>query len=261
MTALDTLTTTTIDYTPETNDQPPRIWWHNGDKKTKTPGSFYTKIDELGEAPGEPWQPDDRFDNEEGFSAKQLNIAIIGHRGQAYRQDGADSPRVWLRQYEPGALIYTEVLCLVEGITQPVVWACKGLTGKAVTGKGDGIVDRYKLVLLREVEKQVKKALPPWSFWLPIASEVDQSNKLVFSDTGYGSTITRPRIHWPSTNVKELIDTLFVGKDLLELGASIRTEYKDWFAVRRANEEAEPQPVTVPARNVPTPLSEEDLPF
>lgn len=265
--ALETLSTLDIDYQTETSDQPPRIWWHNGDKRSKTPGSFYTKLDEIGVEPAAPWQSDDRFDNEDGFATNKLNVAIIGHRSQAFKQDNADSPWIWLTKWEKGARIYTEVLCIVEGIDEPVVWACKGMTGKAVTGKGDGIIDRYKTALLREAEKLSKRTLPPWSFWLPIASEVDASGKLVYADTGFGSFITRPRIHWPAGHkVDAVINMLFVGKELIERGAEIRNQYADWFKARRVNDEApvaaeqEAEEDAPPQRNVPQPLSEDDIP-
>ncbi len=41
---------------------PPRAWWYNGNKAARTPGVFYTKLDELGTEPADPWLPSTRFD-------------------------------------------------------------------------------------------------------------------------------------------------------------------------------------------------------
>jgi hypothetical protein len=268
---LDTMATAEIDYTPEQQDRPPYFWWHNGDKKSKTPGSFYTKLAELGDAPGDPWQSDDRFDGEEGYSVRALHVAVIGYKMQAFTEEGEGrmKRKIWHAKWEKGRRLYTEVLCFVEGISGPVVWACKGLTGKAITGKGAGILSQYRETLLKEAEKRARKAVPPWSFWLPITSAVDASGKTVYTDTGFGSFVTLPALDWGKRTTDELINQLFVGGDLLADGARIRKEYETWLKTPHTNEasddgaddEEAPPP---PRRNVPQPISEDaedDMPF
>lgn len=256
MSFADQISGATIPQVEMSTDEPPRIWWHNGVKNAKTSGNFYTKETELLHAPNPPWAQVDRFDGEVGFTTERLSIAVIGHRAQAFIRNGKDTPPTWLTKWEKGAQIYTEMLCFVPGIDGPVVWAMRGLTGKAVTGKG-GILGTYQAGLLRDASKVAGKALPLWTFWLPIATLRDTAGKIVYSDTGHGSTVTPPALYLP----KDALDTLYVGNDMLSEGALIREQYADWFKRRRGNEAAEETPAAPAYRNAPQQVEDdEDVP-
>jgi hypothetical protein len=208
----------------------PRIWWHNGDRKSKSPGDFYTKQDEFAAGLGGPWSSDGRFDGEVGFSTRTLRIAPLAWRSQPFR-DAKDAtgrrdrsvPRAWFLRWEQGMQLYTEVLCLIEGYDGPVIWCSDGLTGKAVSGKG-GILKAYQGGLLAEASRVAGRQMPPWAFWLPIASKL-AGDKVAYEDTGYGSFVTPPALHLPESP----LDTLFVGPDVIARGAEIlNTSHRDW---------------------------------
>lgn len=236
MSALDTLRTTELDYTPEANDGLPVMWWHNGDKKAKTAGSFYVKADSLYAPPAEPWQPVERFDNEDGFTCDFAHVVVIGYRMQAYRQESKDAPVIWLSQYEAGARFRTEALCIVEGINGLVVWSMKGLVGKAFTARNGGILETYKSTLLRDAATKAGRTLPVWTFWLPITSETDASGKIIYKDTGHGSFVTPPVLAFPTAkSTDELIEEYFVKAEMYRDGAAWHKEYEQWFKARRGN--------------------------
>lgn len=211
--------------------EPPRIWFHNGDRKSKTAGSFYTKDAEFPGGLGAPWADDDRFDGETGFSTQTLKVAVLSYRSQPFSktQDEQGRDRVKFEQHwEKGMSILTELLCLIEGNDEPVVWSMKGLTGKAVTGKG-GILQQYKNGLMKDASRLAGQGLPPWAFWLPVASKRTADGKIAYEDTGYGSFITPPALTLPENP----LDALFGGQDLIDRGEAALHQYPTWAETRR----------------------------
>ena len=132
-------------FTPDTTERSaemyPRIWWYNGAKQAGTAGHFYTTEREIAQCPY-GWMQVQRYDDEVGYTADTLRIAVIRKRSQAYSEDRSSGMTVktWHEHYKfnAGYRIYTELLCLVEGIHVPVVWVVKGMTGKAVFGLRSG---------------------------------------------------------------------------------------------------------------------------
>jgi hypothetical protein len=253
-------------------DGPPRMYWHNGNRQAGTGGSFYLKAAELGgvdQEPGKPWQACERFQGEQGYSTETLRIAVLGYRAQAFKEDG--DRRVWLAEWTEGARFQTELLCLVQGLEAwaPVVWVAKGLTGKAMTAKGTGVLAQYREALLKPASQEAGRALPLWTFWLPITT-LKKDGAVVYSDTGFKSVVTPPMIH-PQALDASKAEKLFVGADLYRLGADIRVEYDGWLRQRRGGVEATeqasdelfddpsgPRPAAQSKRAV---IDEESLPF
>lgn len=256
-----------IHTTKTASFDPPKFWWHNGDRKAKTPGTFYARAADYPEGLGAPWAAEDRFDNEQGFAAAELKIAVLLQRSQPFREVKDDTGKTtgveWLTQWAKGDKILTELLCLVEGYEQPVVWSMKGMTAKAVVGRG-GILWAYRDGLLKTACKLARRALPQWSFWLPIASKRTTDGKIAYEDTGFSSFITPPALHFPDN----AIDTLFGGQALIDRGEDALALYPDWAEFRRLpgnTVEADAVVETVPAlpaarRNVPQPITDADLP-
>lgn len=261
MNALNALKTSTVATVQQEEQRPPRIYWRNGAKQARTPGFFYVKADELNEAPAAPWEPCNLYDNETGFKVEAISIAPIMQRQQAFKVEGQDrdARTIWLTAYEPGAKLYTEVLCFVEGISEPCVWCIKGMTGKAVTGKG-GILNQYKHGLLRTASQAVGKQLNTWAFWLPIGGAVDAKGQTLYEDTGFKSFTTPPALHWPAYEVMEdLIDSQFTG-DLYAQGEQVYREFLAWREQRRGNVAPEPVAAPVVAAGWQT-ESDDDLQF
>ncbi len=239
-TFLDTMINLDVPTFDDHADQPPRMYWHNGDKRARTAGSFYIKADELIATPDAPWERVERFQDEIGFTASLLKVAVIGYRQQPFVDDKETRTRRWLTHWEPGALIYTEVLCLVAGIDVPVVWCAKGLTGRAITGKG-GILAQYRSTLLRAAETSAGKPLPPWTFWLPITAAVDAQERPVYTDTGHGSFVTPPILHPQALETStKIMDRLFVGAQWVQYGVGIRQQFDAWLRERRGQAPAAP---------------------
>lgn len=266
MSFADQITALAIPDTKTVSFEPPRMWWHNGDRKSKTGGSFYTRASEFPEGLGEPWNAEERFEGEQGFATLKLNIAVLAYRSQPFRkyQDAAGRDRVeYATKWEKGMSIHTEVLCMVQGYTTgAVVWSMKGMTGQAVTGKS-GIIRSYVDGLLREAGRVAKRGLPLWSFWLPISSKLLSGDKIAYEDTGFGSFVTPPALHLPVNPM----DTLFVGQDMLTYGADLLREHEGWADARRLPEGTvnaeytveEPRQIAAPGgRNVPQPVADDD---
>lgn len=232
----------------------PRIWWHHGDRKAKTPGSFYTRSEDwVGDLPA-PWTADDRFDGETGWAATVLKILPITYRNQPFRriEQGGKTRREYVARWEQGMSIHTELLCLVEGLEGPVVWSMKGMTGAAVTGKG-GIFPQARQALIGPAEKALKKKVPMHAFWLPIGQRL-KDGKPDYVTLEQGSVITPPALRMPDLDGRDLLNALYAGKATIEYAGELREQYEGWRHERRS---AEPMDEVAPApvgRNVPQPV-------
>lgn len=216
----------------EPRDGPPRIWWRNGSKQGRTPGFFYTKASDHPDALPEPWKASNRYDDEDGYEAPALTLALIGYRTEPFvsiEENGQKRMR-FLAEYTPGASIYTEWLIAVDDLPYPCVLCAKGLTGKALADA----LRQHKASVHKLGEKQAKRALPLWSFWMQLEGEKNAKGGVVFTPTGHGSDVTRPVLTLPTYPEADLLEHLFVGADVLAAGIEIRNEYADWLKERRA---------------------------
>lgn len=215
------------------HEGPPRINWLNGVAQARTGGVFYTKArHHSGDLPA-PWGLSQRFDDEEGYEAPDLTVALIGYRSEPFRieTDASGKKRYqFFLKWEPGLSIYTEWLVMVDGLDYPCVLASKGMTGMAL---GDAL-KLYRQRVLRPAEKRQKRALPLWSFWMSLSTEKDARGRVIYTDTGHGSKVTRPVLVLPDMDEDDLLETLFVGADVLTRGVDIRAEYEAWFKERRS---------------------------
>lgn len=236
---------------PEFSDQPdelPRIGWRNGAKQARTGGFFYAKADDLLDRPAAPWEPVTIYDDEPGYYAKRLSVAVIATRTQPFfpETDASGKKHMrWLTQWESGAQLYTEWLCFAEGLgNYPVILYSKGLTGKALADA----LRTFRAKVLKPAERIAGRRLPSWTFWMPIATLVNEKGGVVYSDTGHGSVVTPPALYLPGGNEVAILDALAVDETLLALGVSVREEYAAWHSEKRGNL---PAPVVAPTDNAP----------
>lgn len=246
--------------------EPGRLsWLHGATGQIKTPGCFYAKDTAFVEAPDAPWSTDERYidQGETGYSAPELRIAFIANRSQWFLpgEDRGDLP-TWLHGYQEGAKKLTEYLIQVDGIVEPMVLS---VSGKYKAGPIADIMSAYKRGALAQAMRKVKRTLPAWSFWLPIANKRQDGKTAYLKATDgdgkeYGSVVTPPALSGPpaARSVQEIID-----------GGEIRLQYADWARYTRTQQGVAEASYTVdtprqlaPGRNVPQPIEEEvDLPF
>jgi hypothetical protein len=234
--------------------QLPKIWWFNGvDAKTvRTNGEFYTKLNGC----KTPWNESNRFPDESGYSAPSLHWAPIYYREQWFTSDGQETR--WLAHYEKGARKYAEQLGFAAGIDEPIILVTKGMTARAIYGKG-GIFDEYQKTIGAFAMTLAKTTLPGWAFYIPMTAPTDKKGNPVYTETGKGSVVTLPVINPKFGATRDDLKTLYVGSEMLQLGAVIQKEYKGWADERRGNVAPIDEPA--PGRNVPQSLDEPILPF
>lgn len=246
--------------------------WLHGVKAAKTPGVFYAKDTEFGAPPAAPWVPDDRFNEGErpemGYSAAALRLAIIGARSQwfvEHKTDQGYTRREWIRGYQEGAKKQVEWMCFVEGVDAPMI-----LTASKIS-KSRPIIEalaQYRRGVLRQASLKLRRNMPLWSFWLPLAGATQPDGKPVYTEVtgkdGSSSFVTYPKVALPA----DAIDTLFVGVDLLTYGAELSRQYADWFKEVRTPDgvvegEIVEEVLALPAgRNVPVAVDDDSaLPF
>lgn len=260
------------------------FYWLHGTNQggAKTPGVFYVKDTELAEPPDAPWQADNRYEDqaepESGYSAALLKIAPIVWHSQWYLSERDDDgeqvrrkgPRNWISGYEAGAQKHTDLICLVEGIPDPLVLSADG---KNKSGALSDIIRIYRNGLLRKADFQARKRgkrAVPWMFWLPIAQKKRSDGstdyvKVVNPKTGKetGSVVTPPTLYLPP----DAIESLLVTEEQLRLGGEIFAAYLEWSRelrqppnVTNAQYTITNTPQLAAGRNVPQPI-EDDEPF
>jgi hypothetical protein len=221
------------------------FYWLHGTNKggAKTNGVFYIKDTELAEPPAAPWQADERYEDqtepEYGYSTALLRIAPIIWHSQWYMperdEDGEQvrrkGPRDWRDHYESGMQKHTDLICLVEGIDDPLVLSADG---KYKSGALIDIIRMYRNGLLRKADFQARKRgkrAVPWMFWLPIAQKKRADGTAEYVDvidpkTGKktGSVVTPPTLYLPP----DAIESLLVTEDQLKLGGEIFTAFLRW---------------------------------
>lgn len=257
MSFLDTINT--IDDIPEGGDLPlGSITWMHGNKAGKTPGAFFGKATEFSGTPAAPWLPDDRFDDDPGYSAPVLKLAFIAWRAQWYKQDES-GPKIWLADYEQGAKKQVEYIVFAQGCDDPMLLTLPKFTkAKPI----QDIVKEYRDGLLKQASRLAKRALPLWSFWVPIQGK-QKDGKSVYEEVqrngaGTGAHVTYPVAVWGDNPM----DTLFVGEDLLRKGAEVARTYGRWVDERRLpagvveGEVVQPRQLSAP-RNVPQPIADD----
>jgi hypothetical protein len=239
-----------LGYKSEVAQQFPRVWFHNGIKAATTHGEWYTSERELnGLTTAKPWVAKEKFDGEDGYVASSFRFAPIMTRSQAFMTNDAQET-IWLKHYTKGARIYTEYLCIVESITTqagayvPVVFATKGLVGKAVA---NNIKD------FRKASTKVDlNAMPPWAFFIPMAAPVNDKGKPVYTDTGRGAFVTLPTLTLPDTFDME---AYYVGPDILAQGDEFYKANREWSKQQRGNEPREANATDLETPEDDTPLA------
>ena len=84
---------------------------------------------------------------------------------------------------------------MVEGLIEPMVLSVSGLHKATPVAR---IVSEYKRGALAQAMRKIKRTLPLWAFWLPIANRRDRDGKTIYEDakdakgTTYGSIVTTP---------------------------------------------------------------------
>lgn len=245
------------------------IWWLHGAKAgaTKVPGVFYAKATEFADAPPAPWAADARFDDETGYSTPMLRLAIIGWRQQWFLQDKNDPkamPR-YIPDYQQGASKHVEILAMLDGLEDPFIVSVKGAHK---TKPMLDIIRTYENGLLKQASRIAKRALPRWTFYLPIKNKLNNKGETDYIEAqdgdgkSYGSVVTPPALYLPD----DAMESCFVGEAVLRRGADIHTQYTTWFRQKRLPQnviEAEYRiddvPALPPPRNQPVEISEGDL--
>lgn len=234
MSFLDTINT--IEDLPTGDLKPGVIWWLHGAKagQTKAPGVWYAKATEFADIPGTPWEMDNRFEDEQGYSTPHLRMAIIGWRQQWFTQDKNNPkslPR-YIAGYQEGASKHVEVLAMLDGMEEPFIISVKGFhKTKAVLDA----IREYENGLLKQASRIAKRALPRWTFYLPFKNRLNNKGETDYIEAAdgegkkYGSVVTPPAVYLPENAMEEC----FVGEAVLRRGADIHAQYRDWFKQRR----------------------------
>jgi len=262
--------TTTYTETGHQSDGLLRIQWRNGSPQAQTPGHFFVEADRLEglglSAPTAPWVAFDAIfasgDSKSGYRCDAAKLQIIGVRQQDAIKNAENRIETYLTERTQkgnrpqGWTVVVELLCGIEGFDQPVVVKSNGIkTSMAL------VIDVYggMRTLRKEASKLTGNSLPPWFFFAPVRCGRDDKNKVIYEKT-QGAMVTPPRLVLPNDKTgRDLFNSLYVGKELVQWGEAVYTERKDWLLEPIGSTEAMP---TTNGRNVPQPIDEMvDLPF
>ena len=187
-------------------------------------------------------------------------FAPLLKRSQAFSVDDVGN-YTWHDHWQKGLKLYTEVVCLLKGFEEPVIFACKGWTAGRVVGAKNSVVSEHNEFVHKIANQTAKAALPPWAFWIPVGGSYNAKGEPLFVEVGNGQQKTQLHdivlegIKQPAD--RAMLTSLYVGKELMEYGLHIRNGLVEdgWHTKRRGNVAAE-QPV-----NTPLPLDDDSLAF
>ena len=211
-----------------------RFNWYNA--KGKRPAMFYLKANDLMSDPAEPWERSAWFRDENAyyFNAEglSLNLAIIGYRARPFSKavdaDGKFS-RTFEVEYIPnsGMQFYTEVICLVEGVDEPLIWAADGMTGAAITE----IVRGIHKGLLANTRRLAGRRVPLWTYWSAITAQTDNAGQIVVMKSKAGGEYTPPMLIVPEVESLAELEHYYIGDDNYRLCRELYQQHLDagWF--------------------------------
>lgn len=251
-------------------------WLHGSNKGgAKTPGVLYVKDTEIADIPGPPWQNDGRYEDQEnpehGFSAAQIKIAPIIWHAQWYLPDrdeddqprkGRRGPKKWIQGYQDGAQKHLDLICLVEGLSDPMVISADG---QNKCGALLDILSKYRNGLLRQATMRARKSgrrtPPPWAYWLPIANKKTADGKIdyqkvIVNGVDRGAVVTPPALFLPP----DAIDSLLVTPEQFKAAADLYFAFQEWSKEPRVYVE-QPVPQLTSGRNVPQPVDDAEYAF
>lgn len=244
--------------------EPGRINWYHGVKQAKLPGVFYARDTAFTDTPPAPWALDERYSDagELGYCAARLHIAVLGWREQWFTPgENRGDQSTWLPTYQDGAKKLTEYLIRVQDLDDVMVLSVSGLyKAKPIID----IVSNFRRGALTQAMRKVKRTLPLWAFWLPIASRT-KDGKVEYLEAKdadgkeYGSVVTPPALAAapiPRTAAEIMAD------------AALWQEFKaaGWFDYKRLPRDVTEASYSVssgppqlpPGKNVPVPIDEGD---
>lgn len=211
-----------------------RFNWYNA--KNRRPAMFYIKNDDLMADPAEPWERSNWFKGENGYffnaEGASINMAIIGYRARPFSKavdaDGKFS-RNFEAEYIPnsGMQFYTEVICLVEGIDEPLLWAADGMTGGAISG----IIKGVHKGLLASTRRLSRRSAPLWTYWSAITAQTDNAGQIVVMQSKAGGEYTPPMLIVPEVESMEELQHYYIGDDNYRLCRELYHLHQEagWF--------------------------------
>jgi len=242
-----------------------RIRWNNGRKvgRTGEPGQFYVKAQYMNACP-DGWAESSLYPNEEGYESPDIALVPIARRTQPFTM--IDGSMIWHKHWErdKGMKLYTEIVCLMRGYTEPVIFACKGWIAGRITGAKHSVLSNHNDWVVKTANAQAEAALPQWAFWVEFGGAVDAQKKPLFVEVGSGTQkaglhdVQLLGITEPATEAQ--ITALYIGDELFAKAAALRAELVNdgWLDERRGNIEAEPAPTP---QNTAVPIEDDEAMF
>lgn len=150
-----------------------------------------------------------------------LHIAVLSYQKLWTVEEGGEVRYLGKGEYQAGARGKFRIFGLVKellelGYDQPVILTTSGLNSKSM---GDGVLVHRNSVVAT-ASKIAKAAFPMYTFWLPVGAgekQVTRNNQYV--------TPPEPKL---GTITQELLETLFVGQDVIDLAEQYFAEAQEW---------------------------------
>jgi len=243
-----------------------RIRWNNGRKvgRVGEPGQFYVKAQYMQGCP-EGWTESSLYPNEEGYEAPDVALIPIARRTQPFTL--IDGNMVWHKHWErdKGMKLYTEIVCLLRGYSEPVIFATKGWIAGRITGAKHSVFSNHNDWVVKIANAQAEAALPQWAFWVEFGGAVDKQGKPAFVEVGSGTQkaalhdVVLLGLTEPAT--EKQLTALYIGDELFNQAAVLRAELvtSGWLDERRGNLEPE-APAPTPT-NSPAPIDDDEAMF
>ena len=253
----------------------PRINFYHGVPAADSPGVFFLKQALTSATPGGPWKAIRKSfgvdKKEDGYAAAELRIAPIAVH-EVWQTEDASGALVTHAEYTAGAKYNYRILCFAEGIVDKDGALTPCIVSGSGTNKGGAlraIITAHVRGLIRLAKDATGGNVPMHTFWLPIGTKRDANGEPVYvasrPDDPQSIAVTPPIARYPAGTPAELMESLFVGADLLTQGEHVKNELQRTLLPLTASRLTEGAavvnalPLRSAGRNVPQPLTEAEM--
>lgn len=150
-----------------------------------------------------------------------IHVNVLAYQKLWWIQDGDQTRYLSKGEYQAGARGKFRIFGLIKelvalGYDQPAVITSSGLNSKAL---GDAVLV-HKNSVVAAASKIAKRAMPLYSFWLPIGAGEKQATR-----NGQYVTPPEPKL---GAITQELLESLYIGQDLIDIAEQYFAEAQEW---------------------------------
>lgn len=222
----------------------PAIRFHRGDLLNANPllkaGCFQLPVEHFGSIVGDAWEnilvPHAGGVSVNSYLLPKIHLAVLGFQKRwfVFKNNRTE----YLSHYQDGAKGRLRLMGICKelyelGYEEPILVTTSGMNSKHL----EDAFKRFKADVITTAARLARRRFPAYAFWMPLVV----GPKQVVKQSQY---ITPPELDLNGSINQEVLETLFVGDEVLALAAAYWDEAQLWAQQGKPAQQAEPEPAT-----------------